>query len=268
VASNLPDGDAEGGGEERQSQSAETRERVNFDFSATERQVERAPGAVERITVAVLVDGVREAGEDGVAEWAPRPQDELEAIRELVQSAVGFDADRGDVVTVRTMRFDLPSAPEAAPGLSLPWFTGGQLTQLGIAALLAITAIAVAAFVIRPLLSKGGASSAPSATGLSAPDGAAPVGSAAGVGNLLAPPAVPDASPSTTVPGALPSPTEAPPNFAPAISLAGLDDLPSDGSATSEDDPVDRLRQLISERREETLEVLRGWMDDKPEDAR
>ena len=62
VASNLPEGDAAAGGAS-ESSNAETRERVNYDFSATERQVERGPGAIERLTVAVMVDGT--AGDGG-----------------------------------------------------------------------------------------------------------------------------------------------------------------------------------------------------------
>ena len=37
------------------------------------------------------------------------------------------------------------------------------------------------------------------------------------------------------------------------------------GFDTANEDPVARLRNLIEERRDETVEVLRGWMDDKKE---
>jgi flagellar M-ring protein FliF len=61
VASNLPEGDAEAGGQGR-SQNSETRERVNYEVSETQREILRNPGAVRRMTVAVMVDGVVSTG--------------------------------------------------------------------------------------------------------------------------------------------------------------------------------------------------------------
>ena len=105
VASNLPDGDA-AGGENSTSQSSETRERVNYEVSETEREIIRAPGSVKRLTVAVLVNGIEAQGPDGAATLEPRPDDELDALRDLVASAVGFDESRGDVITIKSMLFE------------------------------------------------------------------------------------------------------------------------------------------------------------------
>ncbi|MEM7487493.1 MAG: flagellar basal-body MS-ring/collar protein FliF [Pseudomonadota bacterium] len=248
VASNLPEGDAAGG--EQESQSAETRERVNYDFSATQRQIERAPGAIDRVTVAVLVDGLRE-GEAGTEEaWAPRPEEELEVLRDLVGSAVGYREARGDVVTVRTMQFEaLPATPEET-GLSLPWLTGGQVTQMVTAALLALVALVAILVGLRGLRSRAAAD---------------------------LPPILPEAAQLSVQEGdELPTALEAPDDV-PAIgtgdpAVAQVAPLPAIGDATgdteAEDDPVERLRQLISDRRDETIEVLRGWVEDTPEDAR
>lgn len=259
VASNLPDGDA-ANGEGSESNNAETRERVNYDFSATERQIERGPGSIERLTVAVMVDGLRDVGEDGVTTWAPRSEEEMAVLRELVQSAVGFREDRGDAVTVRSMEFQLPEGPEAAPTLSLPWLSGGQLTQLVTAALLALVAIAALAFFVRPTL-----------RGLLMPQALpAPTDPAADDGETAAD------LPDTSLPRELPGPAAAPTALLASDAKSDLPDM-SDLGALPEwseeegepgEDPVDRLRQLISERREETIEVLRGWMEDTPEDVR
>ncbi|WP_299818270.1 flagellar basal-body MS-ring/collar protein FliF [uncultured Jannaschia sp.] len=260
VASNLPDGDA-AGGEGSESNNAETRERVNYDFSATERQIERGPGAIERVTVAVLVDGVRSPADDGTAEWAPRPGEELETLRELVQSAVGYRESRGDEVTVRSMQFELPAPLEAAPGLSLPWFSGGQITQMVTSLLLALVGLGVLAFVVRPLMTK-----------VLAPELPAPNAAAA----LAAPGETSDGIAGG--PRELPAPERGSGRAAIANDMSGGGDLPqlSDlpglpdlGIGNFEDgqteDPVERLRQLIADRREETIEVLRGWMDESEE---
>src|SRR5690606_25465513 len=101
VASNLADGDVEGGGDSSKRDAARSRERVNFEVSETVRETIRPPGDVSRITVAVIVDGVEGAN----GEWAPRPPEEIAALRELVESAVGFDETRGDRVTIQSMEF-------------------------------------------------------------------------------------------------------------------------------------------------------------------
>jgi flagellar M-ring protein FliF len=44
--------------------------------------------------------------------------------------------------------------------------------------------------------------------------------------------------------------------------------LPDIGlGAPMSDDPVDRLRSMIGERQEETVEILRSWLEDKEESA-
>jgi flagellar M-ring protein FliF len=247
VASNLPDGAAAGG--EREATATETRERVNYDFSATERRIERAPGAIDRITVAVMVDGLHGTGPDGAATWQPRGEDELAALRELVQSAVGYREERGDVVTVRSMEFGaLPTLAEPGP-LSLPWLSGAQAVRLGIAGMIALVAVAALAFFVRP------------------------------TARALLTPALPEPGPAA--PAALPSAERddnlpaLPPFDAPetdddaAIDLPELGALPEldfDASPETEpEDPVERLRKLIEERREETVEVLRSWMEQTPE---
>ena len=248
VASNLPDGDAAGG--DGESSNAETRERVNYDFSATEREVEKIPGAIERLTVAVMVDGLRDGDPGAAGEWSPRSDAELQDLRELVQSAVGFREDRGDVVTVRSMQFDLPPALEAAPGLTLPWMTGGQVTQLVIAALVALLGLAAVIFGIRPALRRREAPIA-----IPAADQAALVAPEAEVGaprELLGP----EAPASQDGRAALPSP-------ATELALAAPDEVDPEPA----EDPVERLRQLISDRREETIEVLRGWMEEPELDS-
>ena len=65
----------------------------------------RRPGEIKRITVAVLVDGVRSVNDAGEEVWSPRPEVEIGQLRDLVRSAIGYDEARGDVVTVETLEF-------------------------------------------------------------------------------------------------------------------------------------------------------------------
>ena len=47
---------ARAGTNQTSSQNSETRERVNYEVSETHRELIRQPGAIKRLTVAVLVD--------------------------------------------------------------------------------------------------------------------------------------------------------------------------------------------------------------------
>jgi flagellar M-ring protein FliF len=81
-------------------------ETVNYELNSIRSETVREPGELKRLAVAVVVDGTT----DSSGTFHPRSQEELDRISELVRSAVGFDAKRGDKVTVETMRFIPPSA--------------------------------------------------------------------------------------------------------------------------------------------------------------
>ena len=152
VASNLPDGDATGANESSRNTS-QNRERQNFDMSETRRERVIQPGEVRRISVAVMVDGLTEPGADGAPVWSPRPSAELDTLRLLVQTAIGFDAARGDTVTLETLRFSPP-----AEGGSLaerdPGFLAGEAGRLAQIGALAVIVLALILFVLRPMLSR------------------------------------------------------------------------------------------------------------------
>ncbi|WP_246209755.1 flagellar basal-body MS-ring/collar protein FliF [Pikeienuella piscinae] len=151
VASNLPDGDVEGGDDKSTRESAKTRERVNFEVSETVRETVRPAGAVSRITVAVMVDGVR--SDDG---WEPRPAEELDALRDLVESAVGYDEARGDRVTIESMEFveTAPLGTVAEAGIT-DVLAANAMSLIQIATL-ALVALMLGLFVVRPILSVAG----------------------------------------------------------------------------------------------------------------
>jgi len=163
VASNLPAGDAEGGGGTSTSAISETRERQNFEISETRRERIIRPGQVRRISVAVMVDGISTTGPDGTRNWAPRPEEEMAALRELVESAIGFDPARGDRVTLQTLEFPAPPAEGTQGEASALAGLSGGILRLIQTAVLGLVALLLGLFVIRPLLARPPALPAPDA---------------------------------------------------------------------------------------------------------
>ncbi|MFN3993342.1 MAG: flagellar basal-body MS-ring/collar protein FliF [Tabrizicola flagellatus] len=238
VASNLPEGDATAGASGK-SQNSETRERVNYEVSETQREILRSPGAVRRMTVAVMVDGVVTTAADGTRSWSPRSDEELATLRELVASAVGLDEARGDVLTLKSLEFqEVPTPPgtEATTASIIPAI--GQIDVMSIiqTAVLAAVALILGLFVIRPVLASANRSALPS------PE---------------LPLALPMATPADPV--ALTGEVEDGLDYG-EFAGAGRSTLTEAGDGTQED-PATRLRRLIEQRQTESIEILRGWME-------
>jgi flagellar M-ring protein FliF len=219
VASNLPDGDASGTGAQSTSDDSETRERSNFDVSETTRELVRMPGGVQRITVAVLVN------EGSPGEEGPRVEDELDALKELVASAVGVNEARGDVITVRAMPFSLPDQADVmAAGIVDKLIAGLDVMRLVQFAALALVALVLGLFVVRPILMR----------------------------------------PAATVPD-FPRLADTAGSMADTASLAQLGDAPQLPMLTSErsagSDKTQRLVRAVETRQSEAAAVLKGWIN-------
>ncbi len=239
VASNLPEGDA-GAGAPSQSSSTGTRERVNFEVSETKRETVRVPGDIRRLSVAVLVGTVPVVAEDGTVTQAARPPEELEVLRELVASTVGYDEARGDTITLRSLEFR-PLATEGtlAEAGMLAGLDTMSLIQL---AVLAVVILVLGLFVLRPMLLSQRRGTPAEALALSASF------SGAGTGPT------PGREATRALDGEIDDGRPLPP--LPVVSRED-GDLPAD--------PVARLRRLIEVRQAESVEILRGWMEEREE---
>ncbi len=264
VASNLPSGEAGGnGGGNSRSQNSETRERINYEVSETRREILRQPGAIKRLSVAVLVADIRETDDAGAETIRPRNAEELDALRELVASAVGFQEERGDIITLKSMAFS-PIAVSGTPAaISIFERLGISVMSLIQLSVLSIVALVLGLFVVRPILK-----SASSAAALPAPDQGA-AGAVVNTPTSNTEDALPPLTGEISDGGILPA------NMAVVSDLdlpgsesgnlaSGLEPL---GNLSRPEDPVSRLRQMIEERQEETVEILRSWMDESQEKA-
>jgi len=97
-------GDGMGGTQSTSASNRETR-KSNFEINKEEHNIVAQMGGVSRLSVAVIVDGIYEKDQDGNNVYAPRSEDELKRIRQLVAGAVGFDSARGDVIEVSSVQF-------------------------------------------------------------------------------------------------------------------------------------------------------------------
>jgi flagellar M-ring protein FliF len=119
-----------------------TKSTRNFEMDRSVRHTKNSPGSISRVTVAVVVaerpalpsaDGKPLA--PGAATTIPYTKEELDRMLNLVRSAVGYNEERGDVVTVAPARFETltPEPPK-------PWYADPDIQN--------VIKIAIAAFVI------------------------------------------------------------------------------------------------------------------------
>ncbi|MCB0350208.1 MAG: flagellar M-ring protein FliF [Bdellovibrionales bacterium] len=90
---------------------------TNYSVPKTVRKVQESAGDVEKISIAVLVDGLTEQvkADDGTVtqKWTPRSAEELAKYESLVKNAIGFDAKRGDSVKIENIKFEKEEFAEA-----------------------------------------------------------------------------------------------------------------------------------------------------------
>jgi flagellar M-ring protein FliF len=76
----------------------------NWEVDRVVEKTSTPPGGVEKLSVAVLLNGSR-VEKNGKVAFIPRKPDEVAALEEIARRAVGFDEKRGDTLTVKAMEF-------------------------------------------------------------------------------------------------------------------------------------------------------------------
>lgn len=126
----------------------------NYELDRTVRHVTNATGGITKVSVAVVVNErpvpppAKDAKVDPQApKSTPYTPQEIDQMLQLVRSVVGFDQQRGDMVSVIPARF------EAEPPMAtIPWYIEDSV-QTGIkSALVAISFIVFMLIVVRPIM--------------------------------------------------------------------------------------------------------------------
>lgn len=130
----------------------------NYEMDRAVRHVKRQGGKLDRISVAVVINepaskaATAETAEDGQAldstAAAGYSELEIERFTNLVKGVVGFNAERGDVVTIVSAKFEEPSIIEN----QMPWYESAQVMSTVKSLGAALTFIALLFIVIRPVI--------------------------------------------------------------------------------------------------------------------
>lgn len=131
-------------------------ETLNYEVSRSTAKIIEPVGALSKISIAVLVDGKYELpaavkeGQAAKAKYIPRSPEELQKIETLVKSAVGFNLERGDQLTVQNIPFQ--DTGEAGSSETAKWWTNPFLQSLAKNLMIGVGFLVLVMFVIRPLL--------------------------------------------------------------------------------------------------------------------
>jgi flagellar M-ring protein FliF len=198
-------------------------------------EVRTAPGKIERLSVAVIVDGKKVQASD------------IPNVQSSVQAAVGLDATRGDTIDVSRMSFDQSVAKDAAKQLSSSDQQKKQSALFDmIKALVALLLVGVVLFLAWRAMKKAAAREPVRVPlDLRALEAGAGVGSADGMARLLQSQQLAQLraledhdGPASLEPAGLPEPTE-------------MDQLEQD------------IVALIDRQPDEAAATLRSWLADR-----
>jgi flagellar M-ring protein FliF len=220
-----------------------TQSTTNYEISETTRTEVLAPGTIQKLSVAVAVDGVSGPGAGGKAgPYTPRTQEEMLKLEELVKAAVGFNPGRGDAVKVINVRFVRDAALEGdGKGGGMFSFDKNDIMRFAELGLGAIVVLLLMFFGLRPLLKTLGQ------------PGGGPMPMLAGAGGGRGPTAG-DAShlqmqydPNTGEMLALPSEMDQ------RIDIARIEGQVKASS-------VKRVSEFVDSHPEESVSILRSWL--------
>lgn len=218
-------------------------ETTNYEISNTTTTTVREAGEVKKLAVAVAVDGKYTPAANGQGEptYTAVSEEDRAKIEALVKAAVGFNAERGDIVQVTAVRFnrDVAAVGGEEAGSSLFNFNKNDIMrgiELGV---LLITGLLLIFFVLRPLLK--------TATG------------GGGPGQLAGPGGVPVTSLQTSIVGG--ADDMGGQQFLPRSDMdERLDIARIEGQVKASS--IKKVADFVEKHPEESTSILRSWMQE------
>lgn len=107
---------------------------TNYEISKTVEHLIDAVGTINKLSVAVLVDGIYVPatgdGATGEPTYQPRPQEEMDRLSAIVKNAVGYDGERNDQIEMVNIAFDRQGIQEERKALDT-MYTREYYTDIG-----------------------------------------------------------------------------------------------------------------------------------------
>jgi flagellar M-ring protein FliF len=252
VGNELPGGQAGAQGQQGQQgqqtqaqrdASKKSEEIVNYEISHSTKTEVTEGGRVKRVSAAVLVDGSYAKNDKGDVVYQPRAKEELDRIGALVRTAIGFDQKRGDQIEIVNLRFaEAPAAPIQEPSsgfLSFLQFTKDDIMRGIELVVMALLALVVMLFVVRPLVRRILTPEEPRAFATAAPGAVA----------LAEQPA------HAALPGA-------PISAAPSQATRMIEMAQVQGQVHAQS--IQKVGELAERNPNETVAIVRQWLQDAP----
>lgn len=204
----------------------------NYELDRSISYTKQQQGRLRRLSVAVVLDDQATVGTTGEVTRTPWNAEELARFNRLVQDAVGFDASRGDSVSVINAPFAVGSLDEVfeeIPFYSQPWFWDVIKQVLGVLFILILVF-----GVLRPVLNNLTRVSKDKQLQIAGPGGDVELGDMGGLDSALVNDRVSLSGPQNLL---LPSPTE------------------------SYDAQLNAIKTLVSEDPGRVAQVVRDWIN-------
>jgi flagellar M-ring protein FliF len=119
----------------------------NYELDKTVSHTRHPGGVIRHLSVAVLIDNLPKADSKGGTALTPLSKDEMAKVQELVKQAVGFNAQRGDTLSVQNASFIAESVTAPA---DLPVWQRQEVRDIGRQALGVIVVLVLVLTVLRP----------------------------------------------------------------------------------------------------------------------
>ncbi|MGL4722549.1 MAG: flagellar basal-body MS-ring/collar protein FliF [Desulfovibrionaceae bacterium] len=123
---------------------------INYEIGKEEQNIITSVGNIERLSIAVVVDGTYSKAEEATENtFSPRSSEELEQIKNLIASAVGYNSARGDIIEVTSAAFGEDSIVlSESPLIAL----GDQIGSISKLLLNGLLVFLFLIFIVRPLV--------------------------------------------------------------------------------------------------------------------
>jgi flagellar M-ring protein FliF len=272
VGNELPGAAKQPGAPSTGDQTKKTEEIVNYEISRTTKTEVTEAGRVNRISAAVLVDGIYTKNDKGEAAYQPRPKEELDRIAALVRSAIGFDAKRGDQVEVVNLRFaETTPTPinEPTGWLSYLQFTKDDIMRFAEQGVMAVLGLVVLFFVVRPLVRRVISDEATASVAGAAVSAVGAAG-VAGVSTAIGLPTIPAAQALAPAHNVMHNSSPSAPN----ISFVGAEEQVAISNRTAamidiaqvqgkvHAQSVEKVGEIAERNPHEAVSIIRSWLHD------